>query len=157
ADVEGKPVPLSNGDTRCTGRCQTAPLPGGIAFTLRIADSGTGQGPYVVSFEAVSGTADGLPNGPPLPACARTLLGHPDGTRPIGAEPLSGSIDGPGETDTFTLAVEAGEQLHVTLLATGGDAALTPVWQAFDDAGSPVASLGDGATAPFAVGGVATI
>ena len=51
ADVEGRPVLLSNGEHRCTGQCQTAPLPGGIAFTLRIADSGTGEGPYVASLE----------------------------------------------------------------------------------------------------------
>src|SRR5258706_317178 len=79
ADVEGRPVALWNGEDLCTGRCETAPLPGGLAFTLRIADVGQGQGAYVVSLEAVSATAHGLSNGPPIPACLRTLLGQPDG------------------------------------------------------------------------------
>ena len=158
ADVEGHPILLSNGDTRCDGRCQTAPLPGGTAFTLRIADTGVGQGSYVLSLDAVSATANGESNGPPSPTCARTVNGVLDGTRAlVGIAALVGTIDRPGETDTFTLDVAAGARVEVALTRTDGDDAFAPIWEAFDATGTRIEQTSAIETAPVAVGGVVTI
>ena len=158
ADVEGRPVALSNGDHRCTGRCQTAPLPRGSAFTLRIADSGLGIGAYVVTLEAVSATANGVSNGPPEPTCARIVEGAPDGTRPLAPdEVLAGVVDRPGETDTFTLDVAAGGRVQVELRRTGGDDGFEPVWQAFDASGRALTRASEDETQAVTIEGVVTI
>ena len=158
ADVEGIPVELSDGERRCTGRCQTAPLPRGGAFTLRVADSGLGVGLYIVTLEAVSATANGASNGPPAPACARLVNGEPDGTRPVtSGAALAGVIDRPGETDTFTLEVGAGERVEVALGRTGVDDDFRPAWEAFDATGASIVRVGENATGPVAIGGVVTI
>jgi hypothetical protein len=154
-DLEGQPVLLSNGNHRCYDSCATAPLPDGGSFTLRISDSGLGLGRYVISFEALSATANGESNGPPTPACARVRNGAPDGTRPIGSDALAGVIDIPGETDTFTMTVTAGELVTVDL--TPGDDAGHLDWSVFDANGTAVARTDDGKTAPVATGGVVTI
>src|SRR5215467_11758181 len=65
ADVNGAPVVLSNGQHRCSGRCETAPLPDGVTFSVRVEDMGVGGGLYVLTLEAVSATANGVSNGPP--------------------------------------------------------------------------------------------
>jgi hypothetical protein len=158
ADVQGRPVRLSNGEQRCAGRCETAPLPDGALFVLRIADTGPGQGAYVATLEAVSATANGVSNGPPAPACARTRDGRADGTRAL--EPgtgLEGTIDGPGEADTFTLLATAGEVVRPRLVRTGGDAAFAPMWVALDARGTRLPQVGPDETAPIAVGGVVTV
>src|SRR5262249_26318866 len=85
SDVQGHPIALSNGARRCGGRCESAPLPGGETFSIRVTDSGVGAGAYVLSFEAVSATADGASNGPPTPTCLRGPTDQPDGTRAIAA------------------------------------------------------------------------
>jgi cysteine-rich repeat protein len=157
-DVEGHPVLLSNGERRCTGRCQSAPLPRGTSFTLRVADSGVGTGSYVVSFEAVSATANGASNGPPTPTCARIVNGALDGTQALlGIAASAGVIDRPGETDTFTLDVAAGERVEIVLTRTGGDPAFIPIWEAFDATGARIEQTGAIETAPVAVSGVVTI
>jgi cysteine-rich repeat protein len=158
SDVQGGPVVLSNGHHGCTGRCETSPLPPGGTFNVRVTDSGLGIGMYVLTLEAVSATANGLSNGPPAPTCARTNDGGPDGTRVVVAdEPITGVVDRPGETDTFTLVATAGTVVRVTLERTGGDEDLVPVWAAFDAGGQPLVETSPGETEPLASDGVVTI
>ncbi len=158
ADVHDTPVALSNGEHRCTGRCETAPLPDGGTFSVRVGDTGLGVGLYVITLEAVSATANGLSNGPPTPACARTVDGAPDGTRAVAAgESMSGVVDRPGETDTFTLDGTAGAVVHVALSRTGGDADFAPRWSAFDPAGRSIAAATPDETVPLASGGIVTV
>jgi cysteine-rich repeat protein len=158
SDVQGHVVLLANGDHRCTGRCETSPLPAGGSFSVRVADSGFGIGMYVLTLEAVSATANGLSNGPPTPTCARTVNGAPDGTRVVVPdEPLAGVVDRPGETDTFTLVASAGAVVRVALTRTGGDPAFAPVWNAFDASGRLLAEASPGETEPLSSGGVVTV
>jgi cysteine-rich repeat protein len=158
SDVHGHVVLLADGHHRCSGRCETTPLPDGGSFSVRVADFGFGIGMYVLTLEAVSATANGLSNGPPAPTCARTLNGAPDGTRVVVAgAPIAGVVDRSGETDTYTLVASAGVIVRVAVERTGGDPDLAPVADVFDATGRRLAESSPGVTEPLASAGVVTI
>src|SRR5262249_3361264 len=100
----GVTVLTSTGDKDCAGQCETKPLPPTGSFTLRVSSFDRAHaGDYHLTLEAVSATANGLYNGPPSPACQRTVAGMPDGTRPLPRDAGTvGTIQVIGETDTFT-------------------------------------------------------
>ncbi len=141
---DGRLVPTSTGDKACAGQCETRPLPGKGTFTIRVFDADDdGAGDYHLTLEAVSATADGVPNGPPQPTCARVVAGLPDGTRPIDRqESLSGFTQVLGETDTFTFPADAGEVLNIKVMSVLGDAdtGFDPQWELFDPKGQRVLS-----------------
>lgn len=142
-DPLGGRVLTSTGDRRCQGSCQTAPLPTAGTFVLQIFDPGrAGSGAYAVSLEAVSSTASGLPNGPPVPTCARFPDGFADGTQVITrGSTVHGALRPVGETDTFTFLGAAGELVEITLDVTANAApSFMPAWELFDPQGRSVAS-----------------
>jgi cysteine-rich repeat protein len=158
-DPLGARVLTSTGERRCTGRCQTAPLPTRGLFVLQIFDPGRiGAGDYTVSLEAVSGSAIGFSNGPPVPICARFPGGFSDGTQPIThGVPFDGRISPIGETDTFTFVGTVGEHITigVTTDGTTADAAFAPHWVLFDPQGRVVTA--DGTVPPLPDVGVYTV
>ncbi len=140
-DPLGGRVLTSTGERRCAGRCETAPLPTAGLFLLQVFDPGrAGAGAYTVSLEAVSGTAFGFSNGPPVPICARFPDGFADGTQVITrGTTVQGALRPVGETDTFTFNGAAGELVEISIEATNGPPAFTPAWVLFDTRGRPVA------------------
>ncbi len=143
-DPLGARVLTSTGERRCTGRCETVPLPTRGLFVLQVFDPGrAGAGDYTVSLEAVSGSAIGFSNGPPVPICARFPGGYSDGTQPIAlGVPVEGRIAPVGETDTFTFAGAVGDRITIGLTTDGTvtDAAFSPRWVLFDPQGRVVAT-----------------
>jgi hypothetical protein len=123
----------------CHGQCETVPLPATGRYTIQVYPA-LGPIEYDLTLEAVSETANGLPNGPPSPTCARGL----DGTRVIDeGKPQDGDIAAAGDTDTFTLVAKEGEVLLIAIDPTTGNmeengGVFDPQWELFDRAGVPV-------------------
>jgi hypothetical protein len=102
-------------------------------YTIEVFANGLGApGPYTLTLEFVSQTADGMSNGPPSPVCAR----DGDGTQPIVCgETVSGAFDVAGETDTYTFAAHGDE---VVAIAVPGTVDPETCWQLFAPDGTAV-------------------
>jgi hypothetical protein len=85
---------------------------------------------YTLTLEPVSAGIAGGANGPPDPVCGTV----PDGTQAIACgETRVGRIDVPGDTDTFSLLAQAGEQVSVAI--DDGSSLFAPAVRLFDPAG----------------------
>jgi len=121
------------GQSKCGGGAART-LPGETGtYSIEVFANGVGAtGPWVLTLEFVSATANGASNGPPAPACG--VVG--DGTRPIACgETLTGAFEVVGETDTFTFAGQGGE---VVAIAVPGTPDPETCWQLFAPNGSAV-------------------
>lgn len=161
--VDRKPLHLSDGDRRCIGRCETESLDAGL-YVLVVSEPGRDRGDFVVSVEAVSATANGLSNGPPTPICARIVDGAADGTQPFTEPVVSGSVQRPGEADTFTFEGAATAVLQITVDPEKSSPTFDPRWRLFDPQGMPVKTsdgsltcLGTCETAELPAPGVYTV
>lgn len=104
--------------------CTTVPAPASGPY--RVIVSGNSSGPsatYAVTVEVLSGSWNGASNAPPAPACGAVA----DGMRVVGCgEPISGTIDALGDSDTYSFLASAGDRvgLHgnatLELFAPGG-------------------------------------
>jgi hypothetical protein len=118
----------------CSTFCRSDALTLAGTYTVVVVDSSNdGTGPYSISMESSSGTADGVSNGPPAPTCARTRNALPDGTQTLGCGvTASGTIDVVGETDSFTFAGTTGQRALITLTElSGGTPLFNPFWFLF--------------------------
>jgi cysteine-rich repeat protein len=97
----------------CARRCVTGPLPRTGRYAISVTRSaGQPSGDYHLSLEAVSATANGVSNGPPVPTCQR----GDDGTRLLTpGVPLDAAIDVPGETDTMVFVAPSDERAEITV------------------------------------------
>ncbi len=135
-DPDADSVFFTDGSRICRSvvhQCE-AILPATGTYTITVNDDGKKQtGTYFITLEAVSATAQGLPNGPSDepgegPTCRRVNdLGKADGTQPIAiGVPAGGALDVVGETDTFTFLAAAGQLVALTLEP------VTPLPEGFD-------------------------
>jgi len=97
----------------CARRCTVGPLATSGRYTISVArNDGLPSGDYHLSLEAVSATANGQSNGPPVPTCQR----GDDGTRALTpGVPLAAAIDVPGETDTMVFLAPGDGRADVTI------------------------------------------
>ena len=151
-------------------QCETQPLPATGTYTINVRDAGRNQkGTFFLTLEAVSATAGGFSNGGPEgagchgPVCQRTnAAGKADGTQPVSVDaPAGGTIDSPGETDTFTFVVDADRVVTLQvapLLPAAGP--FDPRAVVFDPAGQSVGDVclaGETCTFGPLVAGVHTV
>ena len=146
-------------------QCETQPLPATGTYTINARDAGRNQkGTFFLTLEAVSATAGGFSNGPgDGPVCQRTnAAGKADGTQPVSVgAPAGGTIDSPGETDTFTFVADADRVVTLQvapLLPAAGP--FDPRAVLFDPAGQPVGDVclaGETCTFGPLVAGVHTV
>ena len=138
-------APSFDSPVRDARRCRST-----ATYTINRRDRDeTQNGTYSVTLEAVSATADGQWNGPPnapgadAPVCQRTnAAGKADGTQVVSVgAPVGGTIDSPGETDTFTFVADAERvvTLQVALLLPAAGPFM-PRARLFDPAGQPWAT-----------------
>ena len=120
------------GTTTCGGGASiNVPTTG--TYTINVfASTPAATGPYAVSLEFVSQTANGTANGPPSPVCAR----GDDGTQPIlCGETKSGDFEVIGETDTYAFTGNGGETVAI---AVSGITAPQACWQLYAPNGAAV-------------------
>jgi cysteine-rich repeat protein len=161
-------VYLSDGSVVCANtQCETAPLPTNGTYKIQVFGVSVSNRVYRLTLEAVSSTANGKPNTPPEPTCARPGF---EGTQPLEREkPFFAAIEPEGETDTFTFVAKLGEVLSIDVepLVQEQTAVLpsfTPEWELFDAKGRRVPTadqqpscVGLCATTPLAGGETFTI
>jgi len=121
----GAPVPL-NGSTDYCGpsvyagyTCVSSALPDSGIYTVVVWDAGLNQtGPYDLTLEALSGSMNGEPNGPPTASLA---CGTPDGTRTLFCGHTIGqTIDAWGDTDSYSFDSMLGEIVTLRTQASPG-------------------------------------
>ena len=136
-------VYLNDGSVVCADmQCETAPLPTNGTYRIQVFGVSVSSRVYRLTLEAVSWTANGKPNTPPEPTCARAPL---EGTQPLEREkPFVAAIEPEGETDTFTFFAKLGEVLSIDVEPLNQEqtaAALpsfVPQWELFDAKGRRV-------------------
>jgi hypothetical protein len=116
----GAQVPINGGTGNCTsGVCLTGSLPSDGTYTVVVWDFGLNNtGPYQLSLDSISGTFNGVSNGPPSPVCQHQT----EGTQPIRCgETLSRSIANIADADAYTFDAQAGDAVFITV---GGNPAI---------------------------------
>lgn len=114
-------------------------LPATGTYTIQVGGCG-GAGLYGLTLEAVSGSLNGLSNGPPTPTC-----GGADGTQTIHCgQVVTGGFDPVGDTDTYTFIGRGTET--VTINASDPfDPNVCVCWELFSPTGG---LLPGGGTSP---------
>ena len=149
------PTGAAVGSAQCRGKAtRKLPAQTGV-YTVAVFDTGFDEtGAYNLTVEAVSATANGESNGPPMPTCGRPA---DDGTQAIACgETKTGDFETPGEIDTYTFLAQAGESVAISVPGTADP---ETCWQLYNPAGTAVGSVQcrGGATRALTATGVYTV